>query len=197
MKFLDKFGLALFSLLILILSIILCLMGLNIVQPTIFGILITKALQYQTATYILIGVSIFLILLSIRCLFFSNYGESEDESEEGILMQNSDGKLLITRDSLESMTEGVIKEFASIESSQTKVKITKEKDVLIQIIIDVRKGTVIKETTSKLQTRVKKAVKEATDLDIKQVDIKVRNVESENEEINETKTKNSRAKEEK
>ena len=70
MKFLDRLGLGIFSTIILILSIILCLMGLNIVQPTIFGILITKALQYQTATYILIGASIFLILLSIKCLFF-------------------------------------------------------------------------------------------------------------------------------
>ncbi len=184
MKFLDRLGLGIFSTIILILSIILCLMGLNIVQPTIFGILITKALQYQTATYILIGASIFLILLSIKCLFFYSDKKSNGESEEGILMENSDGKLSITKDTLESMVDGTIKEFASIVSSQTKVIITKQNDVLIHIIIDVSKGTIIKETTSKLQSKVKKEVKEATDLEIKQVDVEVRNVETPTSEEN-------------
>lgn len=186
MKFLDKLGLALFSIVILILTVILCLMGFGWMQPTIFSVLITKVLQSQTNTYILIGVSIFLMLLSIKCLFFSssNYSNGEDDSNDGILMQNEDGQLLITRETLKNMVESVIKEFANINNSQTNVVITKENDVIIHVTIDVKKDTVLKETTSKLQTRIKKAVKEATDLEIKSVDVKVRHVDTEETEEN-------------
>lgn len=182
MKFLDKMGLAIFSIIVLILSIVLFLIGLGWMQPTILSILLAKTLQYQTGTYILLGVSIFLILLSVKCLFFSSSSSAKEDEENGILLQNDDGQLLITSETIESMVNGVINEFASIEGAETKVKITKENDVIIKVSIDVKKGTIIKETTSKLQTKIKKVVRDTTDLEIKSVDVEVRHVETEETE---------------
>ena len=185
MKFLEKLGLALFSLIVLVISIVLCLIAFGWMDSTIFSILIGKILLSKTYTYIMIGVCVFLILLAIRCIFFTDSKEESEESDDGILLQNEDGKLLITVETLKNMSQGVIKSFSNITDSMIGVMITKENNIVINVSIDVTKGTIIKDTSSRLQIKIKKAVKDATDLDIESVNVRVRNVEeiyTENEE---------------
>ena len=81
MKFLEKLGLALFSIITLVLSIVLCLIAFGWMESSIFSILIGKVLLSQTYTYIMIGVCVFLILLAIRCIFFTD--QKEESEEEG------------------------------------------------------------------------------------------------------------------
>lgn len=176
MKFFDKLGLAIFSAIVLIISITLCLIGFGWIEPSVYSILISKAYASQTGTYVLIGSCIVLALLAIKCLFFTDMTSKDDEEEgSGILLQNEDGRLLITADTLRNMVEGVITDFDEITDSITRINITKENDVIIEISIDVLRGTVIKDVTSRLQTKVKKEIKAATDLEIKYVNVKVRN----------------------
>ncbi len=177
MKFLDKLGLALFSIIVLIIAVVLCLISFGWMEQTIFSILIGKVLINATYTNILVGVCIVLMLLAIRCLFFSDMGEKE-EGDEGILLQNEDGRLLITVSTIKDMVKGVIQEIPDIVDSESSVEITKQNDVIINVIIDITNKTVIKEVSSKLQVRIKKAIKSATDLDIKYVNVRVRNAES-------------------
>ena len=185
MKFLEKLGLALFSLIVLVISIVLCLIAFGWMESTIFSILIGKVLLSSTYTYIMVGICVFLILLAIRCIFFTDSKDGEQESDDGILLQNEDGKLLITVETLKNMTQGVINSFSNITDSQIGVTITKENNIVISVSIDVTKGTIIKDTSSRLQIKVKKAIKDATDLDIESVNVRVRNFEeiyAENEE---------------
>ena len=176
MKFFDKLGLAIFSAIVLIISITLCLIGFGWIEPSVYSILISKAYASQTGTYVLIGSCTVLALLAIKCLFFTDMTSKDDEEEgSGILLQNEDGRLLITADTLRNMVEGVITDFDEITDSITRINITKENDVIIEISIDVLRGTVIKDVTSRLQTKVKKEIKAATDLEIKYVNVKVRN----------------------
>ncbi len=177
MKFLDKLGLALFSTIVLIITIVICLIALGWMEPTIFSILVSKALISQTSTYVVIGVCVVLMLLATRCLFFSDFDKSES-NDDGILLQNEDGRLLITTDTLKDMVDGVVKEFPDVTDSTTNVIITKENDIVIEVEIDVMKQTVIKEVSSKLQIRIKKTVKDTTDLDIKYVNVRVRNADT-------------------
>lgn len=191
MKFFDKLGLAIFSAIVLIISITLCLIGFGWIEPSVYSILISKAYASQTGTYVLIGSCTVLALLAIKCLFFTDMTSQDDEEEEsGILLQNEDGRLLITADTLRNMVEGVITDFDEITDSITRINITKENDVIIEISIDVLRGTVIKDVTSRLQTKVKKEIKSATDLEIKYVNVKVRNTGIEKaDEDKEKKTK--------
>lgn len=177
MKFLDKLGLALFSIIILVISVVLCLIAFGWMESTIFSILIGKILLSQTYTYIMVGVCVFLILLAIRCIFFSEPKEEIEETDDGILLQNEDGRLLITVETLKNMVEGVINSFSNITNSAVGVIITKENNIIISVSIDVTKDTIIKDTSSKLQVKIKKAIKDATDLDIESVNVRVRNVE--------------------
>lgn len=175
MKILDKIGLALFSMLTLVISIVLLLIGFKIVDSSIFSILIGKVLMSQNSTYIMEGTCVVLSLLALRCLFFGQ--DSAGESSDGILLQNNDGKLLITMKTLENIVEGVVGEFPSINSAITKVRFDKESNIIINIGLDIKEGTNIKELSSKLQSRVKKCIKETTNLDLNAVDIEVKNVE--------------------
>lgn len=191
MKFFDKLGLAIFSAIVLIISITLCLIGFGWIEPSVYSILISKAYASQTGTYVLIGSCTVLALLAIKCLFFTDMTSKDDDEEgSGILLQNEDGRLLITADTLRNMVEGVITDFDEITDSITRINITKENDVIIEISIDVLRGTVIKDVTSRLQTKVKKEIKSATDLEIKYVNVKVRNTGIEKaDEDKEKKTK--------
>ncbi len=191
MKFFDKLGLAIFSAIVLIISITLCLIGFGWIEPSVYSILISKAYASQTGTYVLIGSCTILALLAIKCLFFTDMTSKDDDEEgSGILLQNEDGRLLITADTLRNMVEGVITDFDEITDSITRINITKENDVIIEISIDVLRGTVIKDVTSRLQTKVKKEIKAATDLEIKYVNVKVRNTGIEKaDEDKEKKTK--------
>lgn len=191
MKFFDKLGLAIFSAIVLIISITLCLIGFGWIEPSVYSILISKAYASQIGTYVLIGSCTVLALLAIKCLFFTDMTSKDDEEEgSGILLQNEDGRLLITADTLRNMVEGVITDFDEITDSITRINITKENDVIIEISIDVLRGTVIKDVTSRLQTKVKKEIKAATDLEIKYVNVKVRNTGIEKaDEDKEKKTK--------
>lgn len=184
MKFLDRVGLAIFSIIVLIISVLLMLIGFNFIEPSVFNILITKVLMYQQATYTMIGISVILILLSIKCLFFrSEANEKRKSSETGILLENEDGKLLITRNTLVNLVDGVVEQFEEVQKYDTDVVIDKQNNVTINVAIEVNEGCVIKELTSKLQTKIKESVKSATDLELTAVDIEVHKVELKKEEV--------------
>lgn len=186
MKFLEKLGLALFSIITLVISIVLCLIAFGWMESSIFSILIGKILLSQTYTYIMVGVCVFLILLAIRCIFFTDQKEeSEEVADDGILLQNEDGRLLITVETLKNMAQSVINSFPNIMDSSVGVIITKENNIVISVSIDVTRETIIKDTSSRLQIKIKKAVKDATDLEIEAVNVRVRNVEENPIEVDE------------
>lgn len=192
MKFLERLGLAVFSIIVLTLSIVLILIGAGFIEPTIFSILITKIVTVQNYTYILYGVCGILTLLALKCLFFTTPSEDDNYDEEGIQLQNEDGTLLITKTTLCNIVDGVVMEIPKVHTSQTNVIIDKEGNVSLDVIINVANGVTIKDVSSKLQSKIKKTVKESTDLELKFVNIQVINVEiGDIEEVKETKESKS------
>ena len=178
MKFLEKLGLVLFSFIILVLAIMLILIGVGLVDVSIFSILIAKMIAHSTAVKVMYGVCAVLILIAIRCLFFGSTSSANPELD-GILMENEDGKLLITYDTLETLVDGVINNVDDIIAASPEITITEDNEVYISILIDVKQHTVIKLITSKLQQDIKTTIKDATDIEVKRVDIQVREVEAE------------------
>ncbi len=181
MKFLDKLGLAIFSLITLILSILVCLIAFGWIDVSIITVGITNALASQNGMYITIGISVVLVLLSIKCLFFPSYERriSKEDDEEGILLQNDNGKLLITKGTIKNLVNSTVDEFKNIEGSDAEITLDQNNDVYVDLEINVQKETIIKDVSSKLQNKIKEAVKKATDLEIKEINIKVNDVERE------------------
>ncbi len=181
MKFLDKLGLAIFSLITLILSILVCLIAFGWIDVSIITVALTNAVASQNGMYITIGVCVVLVLLSIKCLFFPSYERRavKEDDEEGILLQNDNGKLLITKGTIKNLVNGTVDDFKNVEAEDVQIALDQNNDVYVNLEINVNKETIIKDVSTKLQNKIKENVKKATDLEIKEINIKVNDVERE------------------
>ncbi len=193
MKFLDKLGLAIFSIIVFILSVILCLILFGFIDTGIITVAINAIASEQNATYITIGILVVLILLAIKCLFFPSWERhSSSSDDDGILLQNDNGKLLITKGTIKNLVNGTVDEFKELEGTEVDVNIDQNNEVYVDLTINVQKETVIKEVSTKLQNKIKDAVRKATDLEIKEINIKVNDVEREEQKRTEEKVKETK-----
>lgn len=183
MKLLDKFNLVLFSILILIISLIICLLSFGWLDLRLALNGVVFLATDGIANNIALGISIILILLAIKSIFFNSYSKENMKNKEGILLENDNGKLLVSRDTIESLTNTVVKSFESAENVMTKVEVDSESHVKIYITLFVYPDAVIKELSNKLQTNVKETIKKSLDLDVTEVNIRVKNI-SVKKEIN-------------
>lgn len=179
MKILDRIGLALFSTLILILSVILCLVIFGWINVNLIEDILEVAIQNQVTSNILLALSIIFILLAIKCIFFDSNSKSDMDYKNGILLENSDGKLLITKDTIENLVNNIVKGFDSAENVSTRVELDKENNVMVFINLTVKENAIIKELSNNLQTKIKTTIKKTSDLEVKEVNIKVKGVEPE------------------
>lgn len=183
MKILDRIGLALFSTLMLIISIITCLMIFGWVDINWVSDLCNSAIHNQVTSNILLGLSVAFILLAIKCIFFESGAKQDMDYKNGILLENSDGKLLITKDTLENLVNGVVKGFDSAENITTRVELDKENNVKVFVNLSVKENAIIKELSTNLQTKIKTTIKKTSDLEVKEVNIKVKDIEPVKKEI--------------
>ena len=85
MKVLDKIGLVVFANLILIISVIMCLLIFGWLDVESFYFVIKLALNDTVVTNILLGLAIILILLAIKCIFFTSEDKKINGIKDGIL----------------------------------------------------------------------------------------------------------------
>ncbi len=185
MKILDRIGLALFSTLILILSVIVCLMIFGWLDVDFVYQIMTRAIEDQISSNILLALSVIFILLAIKCIFFDSSSKQETDYKNGILLENADGKLLITKDTLENLVNNVVKGFESAENVTTRVELDKENNVKVFVNLSVKENAIIKELSTNLQTKIKTTIKKTSDLEVKEVNIKVKDIEPEKNMIQE------------
>ena len=177
MKILDRIGLALFSSLMLIISIIVCLMIFGWLSVDLVHELVVMAINDSVSSNIMLGLSIAFILLAIKCMFFDSSSKQEMDYKNGILLENSDGKLLITKDTIENLVNSVVKGFDSAENVTTRVELDKENNVTVFVNLSVKENAIIKELSTNLQTKIKTTIKKTSDLEVKEVNIKVKDIE--------------------
>lgn len=177
MKILDRIGLALFSSLMLIISIIVCLMIFGWLNVDLVHELVVMAINDSVSSNIMLGLSIAFILLAIKCIFFDSSSKQEMDYKNGILLENSDGKLLITKDTIENLVNSVVKGFDSAENVTTRVELDNENNVTVFVNLSVKENAVIKELSTNLQTKIKTTIKKTSDLEVKEVNIKVKDIE--------------------
>ena len=167
MKILDRIGLALFSSLMLIISIIVCLMIFGWLNVDLVHQFVVMTINDSVSSNIMLGLSIVFILLAIKCIFFDSSSKQEMDYKNGILLENSDGKLLITKDTIENLVKNVT----------TRVELDKENNVTVFVNLSVKENAIIKELSTNLQTKIKTTIKKTSDLEVKEVNIKVKDIE--------------------
>lgn len=184
MKIIDKIILRIYSLIMLIESIVLVLLVFGWVKIDSISYIITDMLNNSVAYNIVFAVSIVFIILSIKAMFFSYSDVKQEDSEnkkkgkmgEGVLLENENGKLLISKETIERLANGVVKNFTNIQDAKTKVLIDSKNNITIIVELQILQSTVIKDLNANLQTRIKEVIKEATELEVKEVNIKIKNI---------------------
>ena len=176
MKIIEKITLIIYSNIMLILSIILCLLVFGWLDIGVVGSVVKNCITTDPGSKITLGVSIIFILLSIRCIFFDPTSREEIKDKQGVLLENSNGKLMISKETIENLVESVAKDFKEAESISTRVELDKDNNVSIFANLIVSSDAVIKNLSVDLQNKIKEKVKLATDLEVKEVNITVKKV---------------------
>ena len=186
MKLLDKIGLIIFSNLILIINIILCALIFGWLKVENVASIVQTIINTETSSNILLALAVVLILLAIKCIFFGAEEQEINGVKDGILLKNADGELVISKATLEELTSNVVKSFESAQNVNTKIIVDKEGNLLVNVILNVTENAVIRELSVNLQNKIKSTIKKASDLQVKEVNIIIRNLETHKNSVNST-----------
>lgn len=176
MKVLDKIALVLFSSIILILSVLFCFMIFGWINLDVVTIYAKNLLNNDMACNITLGVLTVFILLAVKGIFFTTDSKKDKGTENGILIQNENGKLLISKDTIQNLVSGVVQGFENTQDVTSRVILTKDNNINIDVNLFVTQEAIIKDLSSKLQEKIKEVIKQSIDIEIKEVNIKVRNI---------------------
>lgn len=174
MKLFNRSCLVLFSLIILVLTTIIILMSLGVIETKLFTVVLTALITSKTSLRVTIVTSVILFVLSFRFVFFKI--EKDDNTKDGIIMENTNGKLIISKESLENMIHSSARLINGIDYVTSKTLVDKEHNLLIYVTIQVGENVVIKEVSAMLQEKIKETMKNSADLQVGKVIINVKNI---------------------
>lgn len=194
MKFLERLALFLFSIIILVIAVVSCLVVFNVIELANVTSFIGEYVENETVARTVVVVSIICILLAIKSLFFPTRAKKKEEIKSGVLLENQDGRLLISKDTIENLVNSVVHSFPDAIDAQTKIFLDTENNITVFVSLLVKEEAIIKKLSAGIQNKIKETVKRNTDLDVKQVNINVKNIENEKSKKESNKRENSIAK---
>ncbi|MGN1298393.1 MAG: alkaline shock response membrane anchor protein AmaP [Candidatus Scatovivens sp.] len=174
MKFFEKACLVLFSIIIFVLAIIIILMTLGIVNTNLFTTVLNSLISKQIPLRITIVTSVVLLFISARFILF-RIGK-EELTKDGIILENANGKLIISKESLENMILSATKSISGIDYINSKTLLDKEHRLLVYVTIIVTEEIIVKDVSKQLQENIKETMKNTADLEVSSVSITVKNI---------------------
>lgn len=171
---------------VLVVSVVLMLTLGGVLEPTFGSDAMTNIVEESFLSKILFVIAVVLFIFAIKEIAFGK--KVETDGREGIVLENESGKLIISKESLENLISGVGKEIDGADSISSRTFIDLEKNVIVNANVVVSREVVIKELSSKLQKRIKEALKQTADLDVKYVNIKIKNISNKKSKKNTDKT---------
>lgn len=177
MKFFDKLVLKIFSIIILAIGIIAILLMTGIINIEMIQYEIIRLSDGENAIKITIGVLAVLMLLSIKGLFFTSKNPDK-VLKDGIILENTNGKLVISKESLENLVASVTKDISGADIIASRTILDKNRNLIVNVTAAVSKDVMIKDISNEVQARVKEAMKKTADLEVKEVNIRIKNITS-------------------
>ena len=173
MKFLERFTLVIYSLIILILSVILSLLIFSWMDFDVVTDMLKALITGSLSSKITLGVCVVFILLSIKCMFFDETSKEAVKEAQGILLKNENGKLMISRETIDNMVKNAVIGFENVKECNTRIDVNEQNQLKITLLLTVNQNVIIKELASNIQNKIKTEVKRATDLEVQEVNVKV------------------------
>ena len=174
MRILEKITLVIYSLIILAIAVISSLLVFEWLSPELVGKTIMQIIDGEKSSIILLVINVIFILLSIKCIFFRKSDRKVRAEEQGILLQNENGKLIISKDTIEKLVNAIITQFESVEGSTNSIALNNENNLIINLNLTVGENIIIKELSANVQEKIKTSLKTALDLEVKEVNIKIK-----------------------
>lgn len=176
MKFLDRLVLKIFALIVGVLTILIVLAVTGIIPMEYITDLLVYLTDGTVNLKITLVVSGVILLLVLKALCFPSKPESD--GKDGVVLENNNGKLVISKETLDNIISGIAKDIAGTESTSSKTIVDKNRNLKVYVTTLVNKDVLIKDVSSELQDKIIEAMKKTADLDVKEVNIKVKNITS-------------------
>ena len=159
----------------------------GILAPDLGSNIMEKIIEGEFWSKILFAIFAILAIFSVKEIAFGE--KVSKEGREGLILENESGKLIISKESLENLIAGVGKEIEGVESISSRTFIDIEKNVVVETNVVVGREVALKDISTQLQAKIKEALKQTADLDVKYVNIKIKNISSKKSKKNNTSEK--------
>lgn len=94
--------------------------------------------------------------------------------DNGILLENADGKLFITKETIKNIALNVICGFEGAIDPKVELEMDKQNQVKMNVIITAKELSAINQLSKNIQVKVKEVVKKTTDLELQAVNVAIR-----------------------
>ena len=176
MKKFSKLVLVIFSVIILIIGVVINLLVIGWLDYETAFSLIQRVLTTSPQNKVVLIISGFCMLFAVICIFADSGDKEENKSGRDVLMQNDNGKLMISRDTLENLVNAVVKEFPGAKEAHTKIGLDEQNNVAVFVDLVVTKDVIIKDLTANMQNRIKDAINKTSDLEVNEVNVRIKNI---------------------
>lgn len=180
MRALDRLISFVFSVIMLMVSVVLILVGVGVVEPQMLidmlneHVFVKDVIASNTFNAVTI-TGIVLLLASLKTTIFLSLFKVKDKAP--ILVKTPNGEVEIAQETIISTVKNVAVSFENIKDVQATMQ-KRKKGVVIYAMVLVYANTNIRETIEEMQKQVKEMVKNTTGVDVIEVNIKVKNIYS-------------------
>ncbi|MBR2289990.1 MAG: alkaline shock response membrane anchor protein AmaP [Clostridia bacterium] len=163
-----------FASIVLFVSVVFMLTLGGILAPDLGSNIMEDMIEGEFWSKIFFALFAILAIFAVREIAFGE--KVSKEGREGLILENESGKLIISKESLENLVAGVGKEIEGVDNISSRTFIDTEKNVVVEANVVVGREVALKDISAELQKRVKTALKQTADLDVKYVNIKIKNI---------------------
>ena len=118
------------------------------------------------------------MLLALKAIFWTTPSTEQKEVKGGrdVLLKNDSGRLMISMATIESLVISVVSQFNSVEDAKANIVVDEENNLSVLVNLVVEKSVIIKDLSLEIQNKIKEAIKKTSDLEVKEVNVRIKNV---------------------
>lgn len=173
MKYLDRLINFIFSLAILLVSIVVIMISAGFIGYESVDAWIKTTLFSTANNTVTCIVSIIVFLAALKTTIFLS--RTNGKKKSAILVDTNHGKVQIAQETIENTAKGATKKYEEIKDVQ--VRMLKEKrGINVYMALMVMPNTNVIELSASVQDAVKEAIEDTTGVKVNNVDIKIKNI---------------------
>ena len=173
MKYLDRLINFIFSLAILLVSIVVIMISAGFIGYESVDAWIKTTLFSTANNTVTCIVSIVVFLAALKTTIFLS--RTNGKKKSAILVDTNHGKVQIAQETIENTAKGATKKYEEIKDVQVRM-IKEKRGINVYMALMVMPNTNVIELSANVQDAVKEAIEDTTGVKVNNVDIKIKNI---------------------